>query len=103
MKVTETISIPPKPPETKEIVSHILCDLCGIVGHPGYSGEVEWGRDAEGDERETAVILKSGYAGGDGGHWNTASFHICPTCFRDRLVPWLESQGAKKTDDEIEW
>lgn len=103
MKVMETITIPPKPSETKKIVSHILCDLCGTVGHPGYSGEVEWDRNKAGDQTETAVVCKAGYASCDGGHWNTVSFHICPGCFRDKLVPWLESQGAKKTDDEIEW
>lgn len=103
MKVIEIIDIPPKPPETKEIVSHVLCDLCGIIGHPGYSGEVEWGRNDAGDEMETAVVCKAGYASCDGGHWDTVSFDICPTCFRDKLMPWLESQGAKKTSGDIDW
>jgi hypothetical protein len=97
MEIKETVSIPPKPAKTKEMVTHCLCDLCGAKGDPEYDGEVEWENKTDHDEVKTFVAMAKGYTYSDGGSWDRTLFHICPACFEKKLVPWLESQGAKAT------
>lgn len=102
MKVMKTVVVPPKPEETKEVVSHALCDLCGARGELEYDGEVEWD-DPNDDDAKTTVMLKTGYGYPEGGHWDQVIFHVCPGCFRGKLMPWLEEHGAKPTNGEIDW
>lgn len=48
----------------------------------------------------------------DGNRWTTISFEednvekevdICPDCFKNKLVPWLISQGAKIKQEDWDW
>jgi hypothetical protein len=103
MKIMKTVTIPPVPEKTKEVVSHVLCDLCGAVGKSGYSGEADWKEADDWESTETSVLVKTGCGNSEGGHFKLELFHICPSCFREKLVPWLESQGGKPSRDEIDW
>lgn len=103
MEVRELVTTPPKPAVTVEKVTHCLCDLCGVKGEPSYDGEVEWENKIDHDEVKTWVALAKGYSYPDGGSWERLTFHICPTCFRDKLVPWVEGQGAKRTTTQNDY
>ncbi len=68
------------------------CDLCGGDMRPRGSFRV----------LETEVTLKEGtsYPTGDYSAQHT-DIDICATCFKNRLIPWVESHGATITSKEV--
>lgn len=89
MKHTKTEHVPAS---TREVVTHTTCDLCGQQIKPkiGNADEVE-------------VKHRTGSAYPEGGSGEETSVDLCGDCFDGRLVPWLESQGAKPTTREWEF
>jgi hypothetical protein len=83
------------------ILTKMICDLCGKV-----SGRDDWiipERDFFYDVEETTIKWESGSRYPEGGSdVEVVSFDICPKCFEDKLVPWMEAQGATKTITEEE-
>lgn len=75
------------------------CDLCGR--------ETKRGLDNWSGERfrveEVEVRIKEGVSYPEGGSGTEIEFDICPDCFRGRLIPWLESQGAKAEEEDWYW
>lgn len=66
------------------------CDLCGRLAKvPGS----RWDGDGFAVS-ETEVRLKEGRSYPEGGSGSEHRVDICPDCFRAKLIPWLESQGA---------
>ena len=49
---------------------------------------------------ETAISLEEGHYYPDSNYGEKLSIDICPNCFKNKLVPWLESQGAKMRKKE---
>jgi hypothetical protein len=95
MKIYEERKIPA---ETKSVQVGRKCDLCGAeVRTPQY-----WSWTTETfNVAETKVECRTGTQYPEGGSGTVTEVDICTLCFRDRLVPWLESQGA--TVEEREW
>lgn len=82
--------------QTKTVVNRVLverkCDLCGCVAKTN-----DW--DAASfrvQETEISVTIKQrdGSAYPECGSGNEYEVDLCPKCFKDRLIPWLQSQGA---------
>jgi len=74
----------------RERVVSMVCEICGE-----QSIGSEW--DGEGDDRSFGVVdieCKTGVRYPDGGYGEKCEVDICPKCFKGKLVPWLESQGA---------
>ena len=76
---------------TQDEVAEVICDLCketfrdmdwDVGPYQVQTTEVsyEYGTDYPGDRATT-----------------TLEFHICPNCFKNKLIPWMESQGATPT------
>ena len=84
-KRTETV--------TNEYLSKVVCDLCHDTIPPRWMGDVD----------EVTVERKTGYNGPDGGSGDLVGVDLCPKCFSDRLIPWLESQGANIQRTEWDW
>jgi len=96
-----TITVPAK---QEERTVSIVCDLCEKdfpQAFDSYDG-IMW-QGNYGDIQQTCVQLESGYGHLDGGRKTTRSYHVCIECFRTKLEPWLQSQGAKPTIEEIDW
>lgn len=81
MRVTKKVM---RPAEEVEALDHIVCDLCGTQSsshgsfYTGHSAEVE----------DITVECRPGCDfGTDGGSVETTSFDLCPTCFKEILVP----------------
>ncbi|HEY9644700.1 MAG TPA: hypothetical protein V6C57_29660 [Coleofasciculaceae cyanobacterium] len=91
--------IPPQPQrEVEEIVS-IACDLCGKDGgQEGIDDSVEWGRRYEVDR--ISVAREAGSVYPDSRYTTTESFHVCPECWKSKVVEWFKSQGAKATIEQ---
>ncbi len=92
-----------------EIVE-VKCDLCGLV-HPvprnygdGIFGDRNWSKGQFGIE-SVKVLHEDGSHYPDSDRESTiTSFDICPGCFKDKLVPWLQAQGAVPTiRNQPEW
>ena len=75
------------------------CDICGTVAKRG-----NWETSTyEVNEVEVSVAAryKEGQSYPDGGWGTELVVDICPTCFKDKLIPFLREQGAKI--EEREW
>lgn len=51
----------------------------------------------------TKIKMTSGNCYPDSGCKDVTEFHICPDCFKEKLIPFFESHGAKATEYEIDW
>jgi hypothetical protein len=78
----------------------MTCDLCGRESKANHSDD--WG-EGNFDIAETEVRLKVGDSYPEGGAGTEIEFDICPKCFRERLIPWLESQGTKVEEKGWDW
>jgi hypothetical protein len=74
----------------------ISCDLCGAIARGNNNGgeEVDWGIGTY-EVSVSNVYFQSGndipMVGGEGA---ITLADICPECFKTKLIPWLNSQGA---------
>lgn len=78
--------------EREELIG-VTCDLCGREGEGASWEESLW------RENQTAVYTRVSQEEGesyeDCGSGQKYVVDICPTCFKEKLIPWLISQGAK--------
>ena len=47
--------------------------------------------------------MKTGSNYPEGGSGEETTIDICPDCFKDKLIPWVESFGGKPTVKEWNW
>lgn len=105
--------------ETKVIETHIekhtieeslgvWCDLCGRHNKPGktLSGKIvspgeSWGSYS--DIEDVVIEYKTGVSYPEGGYDTTYKFDVCPSCFKEKLIPWFENQGGVVTKIEAEY
>ncbi len=87
-------------------VSGITCDICGA-----HTNGIRWIEPNKNefwkdkDVTEVTVLYKTGWFGhGDeGGSGTKVDVDICPACFREKLIPWLKSQGVEvKTEEWVD-
>jgi hypothetical protein len=76
------------------------CDLCGVASKRGKEWEPSSYTVAE-TEVSVTVTHRSGKSYPEGGSGTEVEVDLCPKCFKDRLIPWLESQGA--TIEASDW
>lgn len=89
MKIYEKKIIPAK--EYSNCVKR-KCDLCGIE-----SNDDDWaGGIYEVNESTISmeITCRTGEVYPDGGFTSHWEVDICPKCFVDKLIPWMNSQGA---------
>lgn len=79
-----------------KVLSETRCDLCGATT------KSEWRKGCY-DATEVEVRLKTGESYPDNGSGEETTIDICPDCFRDKLIPWVESQGGKPETKEWCW
>lgn len=79
----------------------LTCDLCGTEAK---DGSWESGR-YEINETDVTVTVhqKDGSSWPEGGSVEEYVIDLCPTCFTNRLVPWLRSEGANIEQKERDW
>jgi hypothetical protein len=93
-RTTETKTV------TKEVIEKnekVFCDLCNIE-----SKNKRWGSTGY-EVSETRIHQREGEVYPEGGGGEEYIVDLCPTCFKEKLIPWLNSQGAnlKQTDWDI--
>jgi hypothetical protein len=78
---------------TTEITVHdgMTCDLCGKESH--FKSCHTWGT-THFEVQDVTVEWESGHSYPEDRYTLTKFVDVCPDCFRTKLIPWLESQGA---------
>ncbi len=80
--------------DTRTVLACMACDICGRVVKNPPLGDSWLFSPTFGTVVVKCVI---GESCGDLVDRKTTTFDICPECFDKKLVPWLESLGAKPT------
>jgi len=80
------------PEHNSTSIDQVFCDLCGEVRkHQLYAVS------------DVVVSYEFGNAYSDNGSTTQLSYDICGSCFRNKLMVWLESQGAEPRKEEKDW
>jgi uncharacterized protein (DUF2225 family) len=83
---------------TEETFIHsVECDFC----HTIYKGE-GWGKDGY-KKAETNISYLWGTFYPDDCNGSEIEVDICPTCFMEKLVPWMKEQGVHIVKSEFPW
>ena len=79
----------------KEVEEHTktTCDLCGKEAMRGDWESSSY--EVNETEIEVTVRQKDGRCYPSGGGGTQYQVDMCPDCFKNKLIPWLESQGCK--------
>jgi hypothetical protein len=92
MRVFRSITVPK---QQRDIYDYTVCDICKDESNeewaPGFSAF------------ESTVEISDGESFPEGGSGTSIKYDICPKCFKEKLIPWLESQGAETKVNEWDW
>lgn len=89
--IYKTITYPPTPAKTITKVDHILCDVCKeATGFESYTKEIDWSPSSN-SISTSALYMTTGWSTYDGGNEEKTSYHICPDCFEEQVVPFLNN------------
>jgi hypothetical protein len=75
----------------------IRCELCGKEAANG-----DWSAKTY-DVAVVTVSMEVGEDFGGSGSIKRTSYELCLDCFRNRLMDWIEGQGAHRTVEELSW
>ena len=96
MRIMETRVVPAT---TRQVCVKRKCDLCGAEAKGG-----EWPHE-DFHLNETTIKIEMTHTEGscfpEGGMGAACEVDLCPKCFRHRLVPWLNAEGASL--DYVDW
>lgn len=98
MRHYKTVEVPAT---TKQELDKTTCDLCGKEAKRGYWESSSY--EVNDTEIEVTIKHEDGYNYPEGGNGTKYSVDMCPDCFKERLIPWLESQGCKAERKEWDW
>ena len=78
------------------------CDICGKKS----KDERDWSTgNYEIDETKIRIEIeyKEGSNYPEGGSGTECEIDLCPDCFKNELIPWLRSKGAKIEEKDFDW
>lgn len=101
MKLYKKVVVPEK---IEDVRNGLLCDLCGKKSPDNYNWTVESFSVSETKLKiETQLSQREGSNYPEGGMGTEYEIDLCPECFKNRLVPWLQSEGAKIEERDWEY
>lgn len=102
MKITEKRLVPASEQEVQEVTVDTVCDICKqSLDKDKQNYEV---RDQVVQLRYRVAVEGSwGTSYPEGGYGTTIKVDMCVQCFKEKLVPWLRSQGAPAEEVEYDW
>lgn len=88
-------------PRKYKVLLERCCDLCGFKAK-----SEDWGSSRY-NVNETDIQVtckqKDGNSWPEGGSGYEYEIDLCPSCFKNKLVPWLQSQGANIQQIDWDW
>jgi hypothetical protein len=98
MRYYEEVQVPAK---KQKVLTKTTCDLCGAEAKKGLWDSSIY--EVNETVVEVTVRQKEGETYPEEGWGTDYKVDICPKCFKDKLIPWLESQGCKAERKEWEY
>jgi len=96
VKITKQM---PVPATTRTVTLKTVCDLCGVETNRAGN----WPSETGDNWNETTIEAEIGWNyGHEGASYKRTTVDICPKCFMEKLIPWVESLGGKPTVEQIE-
>ena len=94
---------PAVPAKEVEIILEIRCDLCNKVApDPNDYDGPNWCKEYPYYDKEYVTIeYKHGSRYPEGTNFEIWKYHICPDCFQNKLMPWMKSQNADFTLEDL--
>jgi hypothetical protein len=88
------------PATTTSSLDKTTCDLCGAE----EDKSTRWPNPEPYDFNEVTISHEHGSRYPEGGYSQKISLDICPTCFKEHIIPALEAIAKKKFEyKEIDW
>ena len=88
--------------EVKESKTEVFCDICGKQSkNESFWDESRWW--SERTEVKVSIKQQQGQNYPEGGAGTEIIVDLCPQCFKEKLIPWLNSQGANVKEREWDW
>jgi hypothetical protein len=104
MKIKKQIIIPKK---KNEKVVELICDICKkniIVVNAGLDNNNWATNEYENNMQKVTIKLEDGNdCLGSGGESTETEFDVCPECFKEKIMPFIESFGSKPQVTEHDW
>ena len=82
---------------TRKVLERTICDICGS----STKGD-NWAKDRY-EVEEVEIRFRRGKANPELAYGQELEFDICPTCFMDKLVPWLRGQGVERPFEQYRY
>ena len=82
----------------EKVFDKLSCDLCAAE-----SDVDECWEESDFVHGATKIELEEREAHPHGGHLTETAFHICPACFKTRLMPWMAQQKAQPSVSKSDW
>lgn len=87
----------PVPATLRDVLEYEECDICkkrtdgrGWKEHSYSVVDID-------------ISMRTGDEYPSGGSGDVISFDVCPDCFENKLIPWMQAQGAEPTIKEWDW
>jgi hypothetical protein len=90
-------------PRPHQVCVERKCELCGKAAHFPEAHDGSWSEKSSYDVATVQVSYEEGSSFPEGKMAEKVSFDICPQCFKDVLVPFLQEKGAKPTVEDTGW
>ena len=85
-----------RPAEEYEITVSLKCEICGDESPTSDN----WKQDCYNTLKPTIQLEESSHYPGD--YYGTRThIDLCPTCFEEKLIPWLKAQGGETREVEF--
>jgi hypothetical protein len=81
--------------ETRSVTTCVerACDMCGAKARsPEWN---QWEGSSSYDVSEVHIFCEEGSSFPEGRSTKKVGFDVCPTCFHNKVVPFMEMNGAK--------
>lgn len=87
--------------EKHNILDSVQCDICGKK-----ATTLDWNSGSyQINETQIKIVVrkKEGESYPEGGYGTEYDIDICPDCFKNKLIPWFMSQGARIDEKDWDW
>lgn len=86
-----------------DVLVERCCDLCGMKANKNYQDWDAGYYNVNETEVRVEVRQREGTSYPEGGSGTEVVIDLCPVCFKDKLIPWIKSQGGKVEAKEWDW
>lgn len=76
----------------RRVLAGVTCDICGRKATSDDWSEESYGVD------EIRIERRHGQQFPEGDFTVLSSFDLCPDCWENKLLPWMQEQGATPSD-----